>query len=155
VEHHAGYLAAAHRDGHGQRAVGQCCVVPLAQGEAQHPAGGHIQHRDQVQLALTCGDLGAIAEPFAVERGRGEVPLDQVRRPPPAPARASCGAPLLLAPGRQAQLAHQARDGVLADPPAFLTQIRRDPRRAVLALVELEQAGDLGFEPLPPLRSRR
>src|SRR2546421_5019802 len=95
VEPNAGHLAAAHRDGHGQRAVGERRVMPLAQGESQHPAGGHIQDRDQVQPALIGGDLGAVTEPFAVQRSRWEIPLDQVRRPPPALAQASRGAPLL------------------------------------------------------------
>jgi hypothetical protein len=67
-------MAAAHRYGHGQRAVGQLRVVALAEGEPQHPAGGHIQHRDQVQPALAGGDLGAVAEPLAVELGGREVP---------------------------------------------------------------------------------
>jgi hypothetical protein len=64
-------------------------------------------------------------------------------------ARASRGAPLLLAPRRQAQLAHQGRDGVLAHPPPRITQIRGDPRRPLLSLVLAEQAGHLGFAPVP------
>jgi hypothetical protein len=35
VEHHAGHLAAAHRDRHGQRAVGQRRIVPLTRANRQ------------------------------------------------------------------------------------------------------------------------
>src|SRR5205814_8758714 len=51
-------------------------------------------------------------------------------------------------------LAPQARDGVLADLPPGLAQIRGDPRRTVLAAVQREQAAHLGFELLPPPRPR-
>jgi hypothetical protein len=69
-------------------------------------------------------------------------------RPRGAPAPA-------LRPGSCAQLAHQLRDGVLADPPAGVLQVRGDPRRPVLALMQREQAPDLGPEPLPASRPRR
>jgi hypothetical protein len=127
VEHHAGHLAAADRDRHGQGAVGQLRVVPLAQGEPQHPAGGHVQDRDQVQSAFTGDDLGAVAEPLAVELAGGEVAFDQVRCPPPALARPGRAPALLRPPRGHAQLAHQPGDGVLTDPPPGITQIRGDP----------------------------
>ena len=38
VQDDARYLSAAHRHGHGQRAVGQLRVMVLAQREPQHPA---------------------------------------------------------------------------------------------------------------------
>jgi hypothetical protein len=44
-------LAAADRHRHRQRPVGQGRVVMLAQDEAEHPAGGHVQHAVQVQPA--------------------------------------------------------------------------------------------------------
>jgi hypothetical protein len=108
-----------------------------------------------MQLPFIGGDLGAVAEPSAVERGRREVPLDQVRCPPPAFAWPGRGLAFLLSPGRQAELTHERCDGVLAHPPSRLAQISGDPRRTVLAVMQPEQAGDLGFEPLPPLRPRR
>jgi hypothetical protein len=52
----------------------------LPQGEPEDPAGGRVQHRSQVQLALTGVDTGAVAVPLLVDLLRGEVPPDQVRR---------------------------------------------------------------------------
>src|SRR6266702_4120154 len=51
-------------------------------------------------------------------------------------------------------LAHQARDGVLAHPPARLAQRGGDPRRPVLAPAPREQPRDLGFQPLAARRPR-
>jgi hypothetical protein len=70
-----------------------------------------------VQLALIGADLGAVAEPFAVDPRRGEVALDQVRHPPAALPRPGRRPAPLLPPGRQVLLAHQRRDRVLAHPP--------------------------------------
>ena len=66
VEDHAGHLAAAHGHRHGQRAVGQLRVVVLAERKPEDPARAHVQHRIQIQLALTGDDLGAVAVPVAV-----------------------------------------------------------------------------------------
>jgi hypothetical protein len=44
MEDHPGDLAAAHRDRHRQRTVGQLHVVTLAEGVPEHPAGGRVQH---------------------------------------------------------------------------------------------------------------
>jgi hypothetical protein len=55
---------------------------------------------------------------------------------------------------RAAQLPHQHRDGFLADPPFRLTQRCSDPSRSVPTALG-EQAGDLGFDPLPPRWPRR
>jgi len=79
-----GYLAAAHRDRHHQRGVSQLGVVALAEGEAEDPAGSSVQHRYQMEFALTGSDFGAIAEPLTVELTGAEVAFDQVRRPPAA-----------------------------------------------------------------------
>jgi hypothetical protein len=68
--------AAAHRHRHHQRAVGQLGVVVLAEREPEHPAGGHVHHRGQVELALAGGNLGAVAVPLAVDLLCAEVPLD-------------------------------------------------------------------------------
>src|SRR5215813_11287004 len=108
-----------------------------------------------MQLALTGRYLGPIAVPFAVDLRRGEVPLDQVRCPPPALPRPGSALAPVLPPRYQALLAHQRGDGVLAHPPARLAQVGGDPRRPVLALMLGEQAGDLGFEPIAALRPRR
>ena len=82
VHDHPGHVPAAHRHRHDQRGVGQLRVMMLGQGEPEHPAGGRVQHRREVQLALIGVDIGAVAVPLLVDLGRGEVPLDQV----PAPA---------------------------------------------------------------------
>ena len=58
-------MTAAHCHRHGQSAVGQGGVVALAEGKAQHPAGGNIQDRDQVQLAFTGRNLGSITDEFS------------------------------------------------------------------------------------------
>ena len=50
------------------------------------------------------------------------------KRKSTTPARPGGGFAPGLAPRRQALLAHQRRDGVLADPPAFLAEISGDPR---------------------------
>jgi hypothetical protein len=129
--------------------------VVLAEGEAEHPPGGHVQDRVQVELALIGGYLGAIAIPLAVDLGGGEVPLNQVWCPPPALARPGGAFALGFLPRRQVLLAHQRRDGVLAHPPPFFPQVSGDPRRPVPALMQPEQARDLSFEPLPAPRARR
>ena len=67
VQDHAGDLPAARRHRHRQRAVGQLRIVVLAEREPEHPPGGHVQDRGQVELALTGGDLGAVAVPLAVD----------------------------------------------------------------------------------------
>jgi hypothetical protein len=108
-----------------------------------------------MQLALTGGDLGPVTKPLLIDLGRGEVPLDQVRRPPPALARAGRGPALLLPPRCQALLTHQGGDGVLAHPPAVVMQVVGDPRGAVFALVGLKQPLDLDSQPPPALSSRR
>jgi hypothetical protein len=48
----------------------------LGQREAEHPARAHVQHRGEMELALICADLGAIAVPFLVDLPGGKVPLD-------------------------------------------------------------------------------
>jgi hypothetical protein len=95
------------------RGVDQFGVVTLAEGEPEHSAGGRVQHRDQVQLTLTGGNLGAVPEPFAVDLRRREDPLAQVRRPPAALGRPGRGTPSFPTPGGQVLRAHQAGDGVL------------------------------------------
>src|SRR5207248_39836 len=107
-----------------------------------------VHHRGQVELALAGGDLGAIAVPLGIDRLCREVPLDQVRRPPAPLARPGGKPAPLLAPGGQAQLAHDRRDGVLADRPPGLAQVRGDPRRPVGAPVGLEQPPDLSCQRL-------
>jgi hypothetical protein len=82
VEHHAEHLATADRDRHGQRR-GPAPRRAARREQTQHPADATSKNRDQVQPALTGDDLGAIAEPFAVELAGWEVPLDQVRRRSP------------------------------------------------------------------------
>src|SRR5262249_59192838 len=90
----------------------------LTEREPEHPPGAHVQHRGQVQLALIGGDLGPVPIPFAVDRGRGEVPLDQVRRPPPAPARPGRAlAPVLLAGPPAPPPPHARRRGLPPPPP--------------------------------------
>ena len=59
----------------------------------------------------------------------GEVPLDQVRRPPAALPGPGRGPAFLLPPGGQALLAHHRGHGVLADRPAQLAQVSGNPRR--------------------------
>src|SRR5262249_14398472 len=99
----------------------------------------------------TGGNLGPVPEPLAADLCCREDPLDQVRRPPPAPGRPGSGAPSLLAPGGQALRAHQASDGVLAHPPASLAQVGGDPRRPVLALMPHEQPLHFCGQPLAVL----
>jgi hypothetical protein len=50
---------------------------------SEHLAGGRVQHRNQVQLALIGGNFGAVPEQLAVDLRR-RVALDQVRRLPAA-----------------------------------------------------------------------
>jgi hypothetical protein len=120
VENDAGHLPAAYRDR-------QVRIVMPAQGEPQYPAGGHVQHAIQVQRALTGGYLGAVAVPFLVDLRRREVPLDQIRRPPLAPARTGARPALLLRPGGQAHLGHYGGDGVLADLPPSVPNLGLSP----------------------------
>jgi len=130
MQDHPGDRLPAAADGHGhrQRAVRQLGVVVVGQGEPHDPPRSHVQHRGQVQLALVGDDLGAVAVPLLVHRAGREVAADQVRGPPPTPARAG-GTPTLLAhPGHQMLLTHDLRDGLLADPPARLAQVIGDPR---------------------------
>jgi hypothetical protein len=128
VHDHSGHLAAAYRDRHCQRAVGQLRARMLRQAEPEDPPRPHVQDRREVQLALAGGDLGAVAVPLAVDGGRSERPLDQVRRPPPALARPGRGPAAGLAPGGQAHLGHQHGDGVLADCPPGVPQRGGNPR---------------------------
>jgi hypothetical protein len=78
-------LAAPDGDRHHQCRICQSGVVVLAQGEADEPPGGDIEHAVRVQLALGGGDLGAVAVPLAVELLGGELPPDQVGCAPGAP----------------------------------------------------------------------
>src|SRR4051794_2264423 len=146
VEDHAGdrLPATAHRDRHGQRIVGQLGVVVLAEGEPDDAPRTHVQHRVQEQLALVGDDLGAVAVPLAIQLVGREVPADQVRRPPPPPALAGGLLAPLLPPGDEVLVAHDLRDGVLADPLPGLMQVGGDPRGAVSTVMLGEQPGDLG-----------
>src|SRR5215471_115416 len=108
-----------------------------------------------ILLALAGSDLGAVAVPLAVQPGGGEVPLDQVRCPPAAPAWPGGGLTPALGPGHQVLLAHQRGDGVLAHPPAVVAQVGGDPRRSGVALMGVEQPLDFGGQARPPLRPRR
>jgi hypothetical protein len=131
VHDDAGHLAATRRHGHDQGVVGEPGVVVLAERVPEHPAGGHIHHRSQVQLALAGLDLGAVAVPLDVDLLRREVPLDQVRRPPAAFPRPGRSPALLRPPGSQTLLAHDRGHSVLADLPPGRAQIGGDPRRPV------------------------
>src|SRR5580700_686349 len=155
VHDDAGYLPAAYRDCHDQRAAGQLGVVMLAGREPQHPAGGHVHHRGQVELAFAGLDLRPVAVPFAVHLLGWEVPLDQVRRPPAALPGPGRGPALLLPPGGQALLTHDRGDRVLADLPACRSQVGSDPRRPVRAPVRGEQPPDLSRQGLPAGGPRR
>src|SRR5512142_2753768 len=114
-------------------AVGQLRVVMLAQGEPPDPARAHVQHRGELELALTGGDLGPVAVPLAVDVPGGEAPLDPAGCPPPAPARPGRAPPPAPGPGGRAHLGHQLSDGVLAHRPACLRQVRGEHRRSALA----------------------
>jgi hypothetical protein len=108
-----------------------------------------------MQLALISRDLGAVAVPLAVDLRGAEVALDQVRGPPPALPWPGRGPALPRPPGRQALLAHQRSDGVLADPPPGIAQVSGDPRGAVPAMMQPEQPRDLGLELFAALRPWR
>jgi hypothetical protein len=155
VHNDAGDLPAAEGHRHDQGAVGQLGIVVLAEGEPEHPAGGHVQHRGQVELAFCGLDLCAVAVPLGVDLLRREVALDQVRCPPAALSRPGGGPALLLAPGGQALLGHDRSDGVLADLPPGLAQVGGDPRGPVSAPVRGEQPPDLGRQRLPARLPRR
>ena len=75
VHDHAGdrIFAAADGDGHRQCRVGQLGVVVLVHREADGPAGTHVQHRAQEQLALVGHDLGAVPVPLAIHRDCWEI----------------------------------------------------------------------------------
>src|SRR3954447_6220102 len=138
-----GVLAAPDRDRHLQGRSGQVGVVMLTQTEPDDPPRAHVQHRVQVELALVGGNLGAVPVPLVVEPVCAEVPADAVRCPPPAPTRTG-GLPAPATTSRgEPKLAHQRRNGVLADPPALITQVRGDPRRPVGPPMLGEQPGDL------------
>ena len=79
----------------------------LTQREANHPPGGHVQDRREVELPLIRRDLRAVAVPLGVDLAGREVPLDQVWCPPPAFRRPGGALALLLPPRRQMQFAHQ------------------------------------------------
>jgi hypothetical protein len=124
VQDHPGHLAAAHRHRHRQRPVSELRIVMLGQGEPHHPPGAHIQHRGQVQRALTGGDLCSIALPFLGDGLGGEVPFHHIRgtpAAPPGPGRRSAPFP---APCGETLLTHQRRDGVLAEGPPLIPQLR-------------------------------
>jgi hypothetical protein len=79
VEHHAGDLAAADRDRHTQRRLGQLGVVVLAEGEPDNPPRVQVLDRGQIQLALVVGDLGQVPDPAHVRLSRrSEVAPEQV-----------------------------------------------------------------------------
>src|SRR5215470_6166337 len=82
-----------------------CALWCSPRANPQHSAGGHVQHRVEVELALIGSGFGPIAIPLAVELACGEVPFDQVRRPPPAFPGPGGGFALLLSPRYQALLA--------------------------------------------------
>jgi hypothetical protein len=124
-------LAAADRDRHPQRSGGQVGVVVLTDPESDDAPRAHVQYGVQIELSLVGGDLGAIAVPLVVEPIGAEVPADQVRCPPLAPALPGGLLAPSRTPGSQVHLAHQGRDGVHADRPALITQVRGDPRRPV------------------------
>ena len=124
-----GAFRAAHGDGHRPaRRRPRRRRVMLRQGEPEDPAGSLAHsHRSQVELAFTGSDLGLIAVPLAVQPGRGEVPLDQVRGTPSRPVPGGWW-PGRFRPGRQALFCHQRSDGVLAHPPPGVLEVSGDHR---------------------------
>jgi hypothetical protein len=92
----------------------------LAQGKPDDAPRPHVQHAGQLQFAFGGVDLGAVTEPALVDPSRGEIPFDQVRGAPAAPARAGGAPPVMFRPGPRPLLGHQLRDGVLGDPPAHV-----------------------------------
>src|SRR5918998_5907583 len=107
-----------------------------------------------MQRALTGADFGSVAIPFLVDTLGGEVPFDQVRSSPVAPAGPGGRPAPSATPRGEALLAHQRRDGVLAHRPPRIAEVCGDPGRAVGALVSTKQPADLDFQPFPTRRPR-
>ena len=67
-------------DGHAQRVTDQRSAHVVGHRPADHATAGEIDHRSQVQPALPGADVRDVAAPrlIELERGRSEVPLQQV-----------------------------------------------------------------------------
>jgi hypothetical protein len=123
--------AAADGDRHRQRRIGQVGVVVLAQGEPEDASGGAVQHAvqpdDRNSLPWSVGI--SVPSPYHLRFGwsAANAPADQVWGPPAAPSGPGGGQAAPGGAGLQPQFAQDRRDGVLADPPAGLAQVRGDP----------------------------
>ncbi len=115
---HFGHLAAPGDRGHVQGGDDQAGVRVGAHRVAGDAPEAQVDDGGEVALALT-GDLGHVAAPGDIRRGRGEHLLDQSRggrtlllegQAPPAP----------LGPGDQTQFGHQLGDRAVGDLPALL-----------------------------------
>ena len=126
VEYDPGHrvCAAADRDRHRQRPVGQIGIVMLRHGEPDDPPRPHIEHAVQVQLALIGDDLGAVAKPLLVElvRANWRFTKSGARH---GRGRAGSWSSAAASAGLEALLGHDLGDGVLTHPPPHM---HADPR---------------------------
>jgi hypothetical protein len=129
----------------GQRVAGQLGAQMLGQGEADHPAGGDVDHGGQVQPALPGRDVGDVATPAGVDRGGvdGEVPADQVGSGGRRRVRDRGLVPAARRPAPQPGAAHQPGHPLTAVVVAGAAQRGVDAWCAIAALGHLVRLADL------------
>ena len=112
-----------------------------------HP-GEHVQHERRIHPPLRGADKGQVRDPQLVRPRRGEVPLDQVTRPPGLRRGPGRARRLVAQQPAQPLLAHQPLDRAPRHPGALLARLPGelpvqlvpdlpDPVDAVVLLVDL------------------
>ena len=73
--------------GHAERREHQVSPQMRRHRPAHDPATPDVEHHGQVEEAAPGGHVGDVGHPERIRAGRGERPLDQIRRRPPGPER--------------------------------------------------------------------
>jgi hypothetical protein len=145
----------APRQGIGQRGVDQFCFEVIRDGPADDPARGQVDDGGQIQPALPRVDVGDVAAPAGIDRGRvgGEVASDQVRTHAGVGIRDGGGPPPARALTGQPSGTHQPGDAFPAVPQPGIGEVGVDPRCSVGAFRHRMHRGDalgeLSIDALP------
>ena len=153
MEDHAGDVAAAHRDRHVDRGLGELRVrILLTHREAEQAPRVEVLDRSEEQWSFVGVDLLEVTAPLDVRRVSVEVATHQVGRAPRPLVRPGQAPVVPLGSSHQAFFGHDPRDGVLRHPPARLPQILHHPRAAIgpIAVIEdlAHRRGELVAAPL-------
>jgi hypothetical protein len=148
----------AGEDRHLQRIQRQASPQVIRDLPADDLAGEQVRDERRVHKTAGCGHIGDIRDPAAVRRGRGEVPLQQISRPPGAGI--GHRGPRLLPPGHRpghAHLAHQPLHRAPRDLDTLAAQLQPHfprPVEPAAFLSLLPHAHDLLFQVLIPSLTR-